>query len=164
MIQSVLGAADVMWDGEMQKHKTQYTMEVSTVFRVVSRLVRCIIDCQISLGDSVSIRNALILERSLGARVWDDSALQMKQIPQVGVVSVRKLANAGIRSVEELECTEAHRIEVILGKNPPFGLKLLDQLKLFPKLRVSLHVQPNSVSDAQDGLIVLLIAVSGREN
>lgn len=86
-----------------------------------------------------------MLERSLGARVWDDSPLQIKQVDKLGDVSVQKLAAAGIRSLEELETTEPHRIEMVLGRNPPFGLKILDQLKLFPKPRVSLQVMPNSV-------------------
>lgn len=92
----------------------------------------------IAREDSVGIRNALELARSFGAKVWDHSPLQMKQIEQVGVVAVRKLAAAGITGIEALECTEAHRIEMILSKNPPFGTKLLARLKDFPKLRVAI--------------------------
>jgi ATP-dependent DNA helicase HFM1/MER3 len=146
LIQSVLGAADIVWDKETSKHRNQYSMEVAAVFKHVHRLMRCIIDCQISLGDSVAIQNALLLQRSLSARAWDDGPLQMKQIQDIGVVAVRKLVNAGIRTVEELEFAEPHRLETILGRNPPFGLKLLDRLKSFPKLRVSVHVVPKSVS------------------
>lgn len=116
------------------------------IFKQVSRLIRCIIDCQICLGDSVSINHALSVERSLAARVWDDSPLQMKQIEGLGVVSVRKLASAGIRSIEELEYTDAHRIDTVIGKNPPFGLGILNKLKSFPKLRVSLHLETSTVS------------------
>lgn len=64
----------------------------------------------------------------------------MKQIEQVGVVAVRKLAAAGITSIEGLECAEAHQIEVVLSKNPPFGAKLLSRLKEFPKLRVAVKM------------------------
>jgi hypothetical protein len=88
---------------------------------------------------------ALMLERSLGSRAWDDSPLQMKQIPEIGVAATRKLVNYQIRSIEDLEDTDAQRIETIIGRNPPFGLKVLEALKSFPKLRVSLHVQPSSV-------------------
>lgn len=64
----------------------------------------------------------------------------MKQIEQVGVVAVRKLAAAGITSLEALEDTEPHRIEMTLSKNPPFGAKLLARLKEFPKLRVAVKM------------------------
>lgn len=89
---------------------------------------------------SVEILNSLELARSFGARVWDHSPLQMKQIEQIGVVAVRKLAAAGITDIDALESTEAHLIEMTLSKNPPFGVKLLTRLKEFPKLRVAVRI------------------------
>jgi ATP-dependent DNA helicase HFM1/MER3 len=61
----------------------------------------------------------------------------MKQIPQIGPVAIRKLVHGGINSIEALEATEAHRIELLMIKNPPFGTRLLANLKDFPKLWVS---------------------------
>ncbi|PVI05142.1 P-loop containing nucleoside triphosphate hydrolase protein [Periconia macrospinosa] len=164
LIQSVLGAADIPWDGEFAKHKVQYISETTQVFRSLTRLIRCIIDCQIVLEDAVSINNALMLERSISARVWDDSPSQMKQIDKIGIVGVRKLANAGIRSIEELECTEPHKIESIIGRNPPFGLSVVEQLKKFPKLRISLSLQPNSISKTPEGVKVTVKADIGFIN
>jgi ATP-dependent DNA helicase HFM1/MER3 len=155
LVQSVLGAADIAWEGDLSKLRVQYNMEANVAFKYITRLVRCVIDCQICIGDSVSINNALMLERSLAARVWDDSPLQMKQINEIGVIGVRKLTNIGIRSIEELDCTDAHRIEAALGRNPPFGMKILERLKGFPKLRVSLQVQPSSVSLSCSSLFIL---------
>lgn len=146
IIQSVLGHADIDWVGDMAKHKNQYHQEAASIFKSINSLVRCIIDCQICLEDSVSIHSALMLERCLGSRAWDDSPLQMVQVPNIGTVAVRKLVNAGIRSIEDLESTDAQRIETVVGRNPPFGLKVLEALRSFPKLRVSLHIQPSSVS------------------
>ncbi|KAK7179790.1 Sec63 Brl domain-containing protein [Paraphaeosphaeria sporulosa] len=156
LIQSILGGADISWDGENVKHRTQYNTEAVVIFKQINRLIRCIIACQIYAGDSVSINNALILERSLAARVWDDSPIQMKQIDTLGIVGCRKLAQAGIRSLEELECTEAHRIEHLLGRNPPFGLKILEKMKVFPKLRVSLQLQPPAITKTPEGVKVLI--------
>ena len=146
IIQSILGHAEISWDGESNKHRAQYFQEVGKIFKSINTLIRCIIDCQIILGDSVTIQNAMMLERSLGSKAWDDSPMQMIQIPEIGIVAVRKLVNAGIRSLEDLEATDARRIETIVGKNPPFGLRILDALKAYPKLRVSLHIQQTSVS------------------
>lgn len=87
-----------------------------------------------------------MIERSLGSRTWDDSPLQLKQIEGIGAVAVRKFVNAGIRSIEDLEAADAHRIETLISRNPPFGMKVLEAVKSFPKLRVSLHAQPSSVS------------------
>jgi ATP-dependent DNA helicase HFM1/MER3 len=146
IIQAVLGHAEINWEGDMANHKAQHLQEVALIFKSTNSLVRCIIDCQICLGDSVSIHSALMLERCLGSKAWDDSPLQMVQVPNIGTVAVRKLVNAGIRSLEDLESTEAGRIETVVGRNPPFGLKILEALRSFPKLRVSLQIQPSSVS------------------
>ncbi|KAB8273394.1 Sec63 Brl domain-containing protein [Aspergillus minisclerotigenes] len=140
LIQSELGAVEFPDDEQFQKHKFAFQQDKGFVFSHVNRLIRCIIDCQISLQDSVATRNALELARSFGAKVWDSSPFQMKQIEQIGVVAVRKLAAAGITSLEALECAEPHQIDMILSKNPPFGLKLLGRLSEFPKLRVSVKM------------------------
>ncbi|OQE42952.1 hypothetical protein PENCOP_c003G06758 [Penicillium coprophilum] len=140
LLQSELGAIEYPNNDQLQKLKFTFQQDKSLVFAHVNRLIRCLIDCQIARGDSIAIRNALELARSFGAKVWDHSPLQMKQIEQVGVVAVRKLAAAGITSIEGLECAEAHQIEMVLSKNPPFGSKLLSRLKDFPKLRVAVKM------------------------
>ncbi|CAN9196079.1 unnamed protein product [Alternaria alternata] len=164
IIQSVLGSAVISWDGEAGKHRSQYVTETQIIFRNISSLLRCIIDCQIILADSVSIHSALMLERSLGARIWDDSPLQMKQIDTIGVIAVRKLVNAGLRSIEDLEGCEPHRIEALVGRNPPYGLTILDMVRSFPKLRVSLHAQPATVITSQDGVRIQIKADIGFIN
>lgn len=140
IIQAELGAVDFPDGEQFQKHKFPFQQDKTFVFTHITRLIRCVIDSQICLEDSIATRNALELARSFGARVWDDSPLQMKQVDQIGIVAVRKLAGAGITSLEILEQTEAHQIDMILSKNPPFGVKLLSRLSDFPKLRVSVKM------------------------
>lgn len=140
LLQSELGAIEFPTSDYLQKKKFTFQQEKNLVFGHVNRLIRCVIDCLIAKNDSIAVRNALELGRSFGAKVWDHSPLQMKQIEQIGIVAVRKLAAAGIKDIEELEATEASRIDMILSKNPPFGFKLLSRLKEFPKLRVTMRV------------------------
>lgn len=140
LLQSELGAIEYPDNEGLQKHKFAFNQDKALIFVHVNRLAKCLIDCQIARGDSIGTLNALELARSFGARVWDHSPLQMKQIDQIGVVAVRKLAAAGITSIEDLECAEAHQIEVVLSKNPPFGAKLLARLKEFPRLRVAVKM------------------------
>ena len=140
IIQSELGCVDFPTEEEFVKFKTQYAQEKSRIFSNVHRLVRCVIDCQIELKDGAGVRNSLELARSLGARVWDNSPYQMKQVPQIGAVAIRKLAIGGITSMEALEIAEPHRIEMLLSKNPPFGSKIMASVQAFPKLRVSIKM------------------------
>jgi ATP-dependent DNA helicase HFM1/MER3 len=138
VIQSVLGAIDL--PTEDHKHRVEYNSAKATIFQHATRLIRCIVDCQLYLEDAVTTRNALMLARSIGAQVWDDSPLHMKQLDGVGLVYVRKLATAGITSVEELENVEAHRIEQAVSRNPPFGSQVQTRAKAFPKLRISIKM------------------------
>lgn len=137
LLQAELGGMDFPTVEQYGKHKNAFNQEKHVVLQNVNRLVRCIIDCQLEKQDSIAARHGLELARSFSAKVWDNSPLQLKQLDGIGNVAVRKLANAGINSIETLETTEPHRIELALGKNPPFGMKLLSQLEKFPKLRVS---------------------------
>ncbi|KXS99813.1 hypothetical protein AC578_8868 [Pseudocercospora eumusae] len=136
VIQSVLGAVEL--PTEDVKHTMEYRTSKAIIWQHAHRLIRCIIDCQLYLDDAVTARNALMLARSLGGQVWDDSPLHMKQLDGIGIVFVRKLVNAGIRSIVDLESIEAYRIEQILSRNPPFGAQIQEQAKAFPRLRISL--------------------------
>ena len=137
LIQSELGGVDGTANENYKKHRQQYQQDKALVFQNVNRLIRCIIDCQLHLKDAISAKHALELGRSLGARVWDNSPLQLKQLAHIGPVAIHKLASAGVTSIEVLENTEAQRIEHLVGRNPPFGLELLRKVADFPKLRVS---------------------------
>lgn len=137
-MQAELGGVDFPADEQYAKHRNQYHQDKIIIFSHIHRLIKCVIDCQIYLEDAIIVRHALELFRSFSARAWDSSPYQMKQIPQIGPVAIRKLINGGIDSIEALEATEAHRIEVLMTKNPPFGTRLLAYLKDFPKLWVSI--------------------------
>jgi ATP-dependent DNA helicase HFM1/MER3 len=140
IMQAELGGVDFPTNEQYVKHRKQYHQDKVIIFSHIHRLIKCIIDCQIPLENAVTVRHALELLRSFSARAWDSSPYQMKQIPQIGPVAIRKLVNGGINSIEALEATEAHRIEMLMIKNPPFGTRLLANLKDFPKLWVSVKM------------------------
>jgi ATP-dependent DNA helicase HFM1/MER3 len=146
VIQAVLGAID--FPSEDHKQRAGFLTAKSVIFTNVHRLIRCIVDCQLYLEDSITARNALALARSLGAQVWDDSPLHMKQLDGVGLVTVRKLATAGLKTVDDIENTEQHRLEQLLSRNPPFGAQMQDKAKAFPKLRVGLKTVGEPVSSS----------------
>ena len=162
VIQSVLGAVEL--PTEDYKQRTEYNTTKAMIFQHAHRLVRCIIDCQLYLKDAVTTRNALMLARSLGAQVWDDSPLHLKQLDSVGLVSVRKLASAGIKSIEDLELTEAYRLEHALSRNPPYGAQLQEKAKAFPKLRVSIKMMGEPVIKKGEHVTVKVKAEIGFLN
>ena len=101
------------------------------------RLIRCMVDVFVQRNDSFAAKSALELARSLAAGVWDDTVLQLKQIPGIGDVAVRKLAAAGIKSIDAVFDVEPRRLEVVLSKNPPYGHDLLKKLGEFPMLHIT---------------------------
>ena len=168
IIQAELGGVEYPADEQFANHRTQYQQDKGIIFTNIHRVIRCIADCQLDLQDAPGVRNALELGRSFAARLWDNSPLQMKQIPNIGPVAVRKLVTAGINSIEALEASEPQRINMILSKLPGFGEKILSILQGFPKLRVSIrnmsHVslwlvpthKANPVKDAKRGQFPVL--------
>jgi len=140
ILQAELGGVEFPPDEQYAKHKRQFNQDKAMLFSHIHRLIHCVIDCQLYLQDAVAVRHALELARSFSARVWDNSPYQLKQIAQIGLVAIRKLATAGINSIEALEAAEPHQIEMHLSRNPPFGQKLLENLVDFPKLRVSVKL------------------------
>ncbi|KAK7518684.1 Sec63 Brl domain-containing protein [Phyllosticta citriasiana] len=143
IIQTELGGGDFPVNEDMGRHKIQYAQDKHLVFQHARRLIRCIVDCALDREDAKTARNALAFCRSLTSRAWDDMPLTMRQIPSLGPVAVRKLVNAGIKSIDELDNNEPHRLEMILGKNPPAGTKLMEAVSAFPKLRVGLRQMPD---------------------
>lgn len=140
IIQSVLGGIDMKSEDRFKSQMTQFNVDQAFIFQHVHRLVRCIVDCQLHLEDSIAARNGMELARSLGAKVWDNSPLQLMQIEQIGGSTCRKLMHAGIHSVEDLEASDPYDINRYLSRNPPFGHQLLEKAAKFPKLRVSLRM------------------------
>lgn len=155
ILQAELGGASLPDGDNFRKHHQQHSTDKVLIFGHANRLIRCIIDCQIHLKDAISVRSALELGRSIAARAWDGTPRQLKQLPDIGDVSCRKLASRGINSIEKLLSKEPHQIEMALGKGTPFGTRLLAKLESFPRLRVSVKEMGREVSNGRGALLKL---------
>lgn len=134
MIQAQLGGVDLSASKDFLTIKRQYMVDQNIIFDRCRRLIRCIIDCKVVDCDAVSTRHALDLSRSLSADFWENSNLQLRQIPQVGPAATRKFASSNINSIEKLINLDTATIERIMTRNPPFGRKMLDSISGFPRL------------------------------
>jgi ATP-dependent DNA helicase HFM1/MER3 len=140
ILQAELGGVEFPLGDQYQKHRQQYFQDKGVIFQHTSRLIHCMVDCEIQKADSISTRSGLELVRSIAARVWDGSPAQLKQIEQIGAVAMRKLVAAGIETVDALLSTEPRRIEMILSRHPPFGSKILAKAKELPRLKLAVKV------------------------
>jgi ATP-dependent DNA helicase HFM1/MER3 len=140
LIQCILAGDTLPVQDHEKSMQSQFQQDKGVIFSHIKRLIRCIADFQIHREDSISLRAALLLCRSFCAEAWDDTCMLLKQIDNIGVVSARKLNMAGISTLDALEQTEPHKIEMILGRATPFGRQVLERVKNFPKLMVGIKI------------------------
>lgn len=134
--------------------KTNMTQDKNMVFKHSVRILRCLIDCQEGLKDATAVLSALKLARCMQGRVWENTASELRQLSGIGAGMVRRFVNADVRSIRKLATLEAHQIETILSRNPPYGTKLLEQVKRIPNLTVSARlVEMQKVSSSPTGLL-----------
>ncbi|KAG9245580.1 Sec63 Brl domain-containing protein [Calycina marina] len=141
IIQAQLGGVDFPDIKNASNIKKQFATEKCVVFERVQRLVRCVADCHAYDRDAISTRHALGLARSIAAEYWESSNLQLRQITSIGPQTNRKLDSKGISSVEKFASLDTAAIERLMGRNPPYGRKMLDIVVGFPLLTITAEVQ-----------------------
>lgn len=157
ILQAILGGYEPRNEKRFERQASQFCTDQNIVFQHASRLVRCMVDCKLAQGDSVAARNAMELSRSIGARAWDDGPSQLSQVYLIGPVAIRKLTMSNITSIEDLAATDAYKIEMALGRNPPFGQETLNRVKSFPQLRVQMRMTA-PLSKAPSGLVLVKVS------
>ncbi|RDW94726.1 hypothetical protein BP5796_00489 [Coleophoma crateriformis] len=137
IIQIQLSGIELPTDsGSVASDRRQFMLDKSIIFDRMKRLIRCVVDCKAYNCDAIAMRNALDLARAISSDYWENSPLQVRQIPQLGPVAMRKLAGNHITSVEQLVCMDSAQLERVIGRNPPFGSKMLKVLSGFPRLTI----------------------------
>ncbi|CCU75049.1 hypothetical protein HFM1/MER3 [Blumeria hordei DH14] len=161
IIQVHLGGIPYPDEKEFGPIRRQFSTDKNIIFERAQRLIRCVIDCKAFDLDSVSARHALELARSLCAEYWENSNLQLRQVPQIGPVAHRKLTEANINTVYELAQQDSASIERIVSKNPPFGMKMKDTLASFPRLKIFVEiVNKNYHMEVKKTLIYVRASIS----
>ncbi|CAD6443757.1 87d6ab7e-c330-4c59-9a62-b32f5dcff704 [Sclerotinia trifoliorum] len=164
MIQVQLGGIESLANNDFRIISRQFNMETNIILDRVQRLIRCVIDCKAFDCDSISTRFALDLSRSVAAGFWEHSSLQLRQVPQIGPASLRKLAGNNVNSVEKLAGLDTAGIERVMSKNPPFGKKMKDNLMDFPRLTLTAQILGRALSKAGGQPKVKVNAVLGYAN
>jgi len=93
-----------------------------------------------------SILSALKLTQAIKVQLWSNSTIKTRQIEGVGNVIAKAFSKAGIDSFSKLLQYDVARINMLAGRNPPFGTKVLEAASAFPQVSMSLlHVQSVSL-------------------
>ncbi|KAF7955567.1 hypothetical protein EAE96_004493 [Botrytis aclada] len=164
MIQVQLGGIEPLTNNEFRVISRQFMMDTNIILERFQRLVRCVVDCKAVDCDSVSVRCALDLSRSVAAGYWENSSLQLRQVPQIGPASLRKLAGNNVNTIEKLAGLDTAGIERVMGKNPPFGKKMKNNLIDFPQLTLTAQIVGRAFSKAGEQPKLKVNAVLGYAN
>ncbi|CAK7264037.1 ATP-dependent DNA helicase MER3 [Sporothrix epigloea] len=115
-------------------YQQRMAIEARQAIERIQRLLMCYIACAIADNNGHGTKVALEFSRSLSARAWEGHVAQLCQIPDIGPVNMRKLADKQVTNVLDLTGLSAVDIERLLSKNPPAAMKIADALKSFPRL------------------------------
>ncbi|KAF3282660.1 Sec63 [Orbilia oligospora] len=140
LIQFEIGCMEFPTTEGLQKYRATLFQDKSLIFQHLHRLVRSICDIKLFLRDSISCRNALELSRCIEAKVWENSPSMLLQLEGLGTVGVRKFVNNDIKTIDQLDALEAHKIEMIASRNPPYGAKLKQDIAGIPRFRLYTQV------------------------
>ncbi|KAF3204438.1 Sec63 [Orbilia oligospora] len=140
LIQFEIGCMEFPTTEGLQKYRATLFQDKSLIFQHLHRLVRSICDIKLFLRDSISCRNALELSRCIEAKVWENSPSMLLQLEGLGIVGVRKFVNNDIKTIDQLDALEAHKIEMIASRNPPYGAKIKQDIAGIPRFRLYTQV------------------------
>lgn len=71
----------------------------------------------------------------LSAGLWHDSPMILRQIKGIGISFANTLLNNNIKHFDDIN--DARTIEILLGRNPPFGNNILKAIDNVPKFYIS---------------------------
>jgi ATP-dependent DNA helicase HFM1/MER3 len=149
IVQIHLGGVDLPMDEEFNIIKRQFLSEKSIIFERMLRLIRCVVECKAHECDAVATCNALELLRSIVAGFWENTTLQLRQLPTIGPAAVRKLVQSNVKTVGQLVAMDSAAIERVMSRNPPFGKKILDLVAIFPRLTLRADIKKKAIKAGQ---------------
>ena len=93
--------------------------------------------------EAIALRNLLELEGAINGQVWHDTPMIYRQLEGIGPAMSKTLYDQ-VKTMSSLCEKKPHELELILKKNPPFGMNLMKQLKQMPyyKLDVQSFLSP----------------------
>ncbi|KAF5674556.1 DNA RNA helicase [Fusarium heterosporum] len=114
--------------------------ELGRMYKLLDRVLRCLVDILGEKGDGKGVRTALDVLRSVKAGVWEKSDNQLLQVEGIGQINRDKLIRANIKSIKQLAALEFYHIERILSRNPPYGQSILHKVSGFPALTLDFEI------------------------
>ncbi|KAJ2722063.1 ATP-dependent DNA helicase MER3 [Coemansia sp. Benny D115] len=121
------------------KYAAGLNQDINRALRIAYGPAACIRDHYAERRDVQGTVNATRLCRELAGRCSEQSCSVLQQISGVGPRYAEMLWNGGIKTIVALRKTLARNIEYMLGRNPPFGTRVLSNVAGIPNLVVNVE-------------------------
>ncbi|QLL33085.1 hypothetical protein HG536_0D06080 [Torulaspora globosa] len=136
LIQYELGGLEYpSYNGAFALHQTM-VQDKLLVFRHCYRLLKCMVDIFVEREDGTSLKNALFLLRSVSGVCWEDSVMVLRQLKSIGLISVRKLVQRGVRCLQDMRKLSDQQIESYLSLKVGNGSKIKRDVNSLPQLEM----------------------------
>ena len=149
------------WGRVGKNQRRELMNQKKDVFARVNKVVRCVIDVLGLRRDGVGLDNGLTILRALEAGVWDEEGRDLLQVDGIGVKLGEKLGSRGITSTKQLTGVDSGHLDMLFGRNPPFGVGMAVRMKQFPLLTMVMTPM-GRMSDNED--MEVFKVVLGYEN
>ncbi|MDP2438172.1 MAG: DEAD/DEAH box helicase [archaeon] len=128
----------------MQDH-CSLNQEAQRVLSSAPRILRCAVEVLAQRQTLIALHNAMLLLESCSGGLWFDSERPLQQLHGIGAIFAQSLSARGVSTFEELSARTPGQIEEMLRRNPPFGSKVLDDLRQkWSRLSLAVTWQPLS--------------------
>ncbi|BFZ54763.1 ATP-dependent DNA helicase MER3 [Savitreella phatthalungensis] len=111
------------------------------IANTLARILSSTIDVAADKQDTITLLHALELRTAVLARCWQNTPGTLRQVRGIGKVSLQALKLARIVSIKQLAVLDSFELERIFRRNPPFGVRMLEDLASFPQFTVQLEAR-----------------------
>ncbi|KAL7283636.1 hypothetical protein ACG7TL_003072 [Trametes sanguinea] len=171
LIQAILGAINLA-DPAYKTGESQPYTESLPILRHISRISRAVVEVAIMRQAGLFVKNALEVMRCLNAKAWEDRSVVFRQLDDIGLKSLKVLAENKVTTFAALRRMDpgliekvysftqfllnalALTMEQLLNRKPPFGHEVLASVNQLPRYTVTISEEDMSVKE--DGVEVEL--------
>ncbi|KAJ2614925.1 ATP-dependent DNA helicase MER3 [Coemansia sp. RSA 1365] len=122
------------------KYSSGLAQDMSRALRIAWSPAICIRDAYASCGDTEGVVALTILCREIAAQCAENAPALLRQVTGIGQCYAEKLWKEGVQSIVHLCKKTAREIEHVLGRNPPFGTKVLASAREFPVCQLEMDM------------------------
>lgn len=139
------------WPNKISSNaRKELLRESGRIYNVLDSVLRCLADILGEREDGRGVTVTLDVLRSVKAKVWEGTDMELLQVDGIGAAKMKRLVDAGVKTIKQLAGLEFYHIERLLSRNPPFGYQMVHQLSGFPLLYLHLDAVPRCTFPQDD--------------